>query len=453
MNTVLEFASLFNVSGVGLVLLVSWLVLRRYPATFFRHWILAYGSIFVFLGLELVVSLVGRSWPVSLLEVVAMTSTVWFQAQTALHFREQRLPTVGYGLVVGFNLLLTGALLAAGLPFQQAALLPALGMAFGTLWLGVIMMRGRGLSDDVGLNWLGLPLVLMGLLPFFYPLILGTPHAWVGYWAGGLLNTLVGAGMIVYLLENTAIRLRQTNRELRKLDEMKTSFLATVSHELRTPLTAIKGAASMLATPEGAAVAPKLVPLVLNNATRLEGLITDLLDATSIEAGRMRYHRREADLGRLVAEVAAASALQFEGRKLAFSTRLPEAPLPALVDGVRIHQVVTNLLTNAAKFTDPGGRVTLTLRREGDEAVLEVADTGIGIPAEHREKVFDKVYQVEGGDTRRANGSGLGLSIVKAIVEEGHSGKLELESAPGAGTTVRVRLALAEQAEKTLTHS
>lgn len=453
MNSVLQFASLFNVSGVGLVLLVSWLVLRRYPTTFFRYWILAYGAIFIFLGLELIASLIGRSWLLSLLEVVAMTSAVWFEAQTALHFREQRLPTVGYGLALAFNVLLSGALLASGLPFQQAALLPALGMAGGTLWLGSLMLRGRGLSDDVGLNWLGMPLVLMGLLPFFFPLIVATPHAWVGYWAGGLLNTLVGVGMVVYLLENTASRLRQTNRELRHLDEMKTSFLATVSHELRTPLTAIKGAASMLASPEGATVAPRLVPLVLNNATRLEGLIADLLDATSIEAGRMRYHRRPTDLGRLVAEVAAASALQLEGRKLTFSTRLPEAPLPALVDAVRIHQVVTNLLTNAAKFTDPGGRVTLTLRQEGDEAVLEVADTGIGIPPEHREKVFDKFYQVEGGDTRRANGSGLGLSIVKAIVEEGHGGALELESTPGAGTTFRVRLALAEQPEKTLTHS
>ncbi|MFP5501825.1 MAG: sensor histidine kinase [Candidatus Sericytochromatia bacterium] len=453
MISILQLAALFNSAGVGIVLLVSLLVVRPYIATFFRPWLFAYGSIFFFLVGEVAASFAGRPWPLALYEVVAMSSAVWFLGQTVLHFRGQRLPHVLYGIWLGGNVALSAFLLGRGLPFEAAALVPELGLAAGLIWLGVTVMRSRLDEPREGLNWLGLPLIVTGLLPFTFPLVIGTPIAWIGFLIAGLCNVLIGIGMVVYLLENTASRLRQTNRELRKLDEMKTSFLATVSHELRTPLTAIKGAASVLASPEGAAVAPRLLPLVLNNAMRLEGLITDLLDATSIEAGRMRYQRQPADLGRLVSEVAAASAPQIEGRKLAFSTRVPETPIPVLVDAGRIHQVVTNLLTNAAKFTDPGGSVSLTVRQEGGEAVLEVADTGIGIPAEHREKVFDKFYQVDGGDTRRANGSGLGLSIVQAIVEEGHGGKLELESAPGVGTTFRVRLALAEEAEKTLTNS
>ncbi|TAJ99551.1 MAG: sensor histidine kinase [Chloroflexota bacterium] len=243
----------------------------------------------------------------------------------------------------------------------------------------------------------------------------------------------------------------------------KSQFLSNVSHELRTPLTSVIGFAKLVrkrldevvfpVVPAAAVNAdPKLeramrqvgdnLGIMVAEGERLTTLINDVLDLAKIEAGRLEWRDGPVDVGEILERATAATAALFEQTGLELVVDI-EAGLPATRgDRDRLIQVAINLLSNAVKFT-PSGSVTISARRSGDEIVVAVADTGIGIAAEDHDRVWEQFGQAGDTLTDKPRGTGLGLPISRQIVEH-HGGRMWLESAPGAGSTFRFSLPIRE---------
>lgn len=227
----------------------------------------------------------------------------------------------------------------------------------------------------------------------------------------------------------------------RELDEIKTRFFANVSHELRTPLTLILSPlARRLATSDLSAAQRREDEMMLRNARILYRHVSDLLDAAKLESGRMGLNYARLDLGGL----ARAMASQFESlareRTIDFRCDAPDA-VEGEADGEKVQRILLNLLSNAFKFTPEGGQIGMAVHRQGEEAVIEVRDNGLGVPADLREVVFERFRQVEGGAQRRFGGTGLGLAIVKEFAEL-HGGRASAAETPGGGALFTVRLPL-----------
>lgn len=232
-------------------------------------------------------------------------------------------------------------------------------------------------------------------------------------------------------------------RALRVKDE----FVASVSHELRTPLTSIMGYVDLLRErpdlpPEQAAH----LEVVARNSDRLRRLVSDLLHTAQIDDGPLRVTRTRTDLSEIVRESVRAAEPAAAAAGLRLDLAAP-AVLTVMVDPQRMAQVVDNLVSNAIKYTPPGGHVQVCLAVDGSRVELEVADTGIGIEAQDRERLFTRFFRAKDAEERSIQGVGLGLSIAKSIVE-GHGGRIEVESKVGSGTVFRVRLPLEVEADQ-----
>ena len=234
--------------------------------------------------------------------------------------------------------------------------------------------------------------------------------------------------------------------ERAKLEQLKTEFVATASHELRSPLTSIKGFVELLSRSEGLDERQReFVDVILLSTNRLVDLVNDLLDVTRIEAGQIEIHPRSTDVVEAVREVTTLIGPRIADKSQTLEQHLPRVLPPALADPARLRQIITNLLTNAHLYTQPGGQITVALEAEENAIALRVADTGRGMTPEEQEHVFDRFYR--GADGRTSPGTGLGLSIVKSLVDL-HGGTIELDSRPGEGSlfTIRVpRLPVADQ--------
>jgi len=232
----------------------------------------------------------------------------------------------------------------------------------------------------------------------------------------------------------------------KKVERMKSEFVATVSHELRTPLTSIRASLSMLADGMAGELPPDVAQLVAvanDSSERLVRMVNDVLDLQKIEAGGMQFERR-AQLLLPVAEHALDSMQGYaaqHGVQLRLACDEAARDLAAAIDRDRLVQVLTNLLSNAVKFSPRAGTVTLELARHEENARLSVRDQGQGIPPEFQARVFQRFAQADGADTRQKGGTGLGLSITKSLVEE-HGGRIGFETVAGAGTTFIVDLPL-----------
>ncbi|MGH9055778.1 MAG: sensor histidine kinase [Acidimicrobiales bacterium] len=260
----------------------------------------------------------------------------------------------------------------------------------------------------------------------------------VVYWAAAIHRGGCRTGTVVAFRDITvqvaAGEARRANERLRE------EFVALVSHELRTPLTAIVGYLEILLD-EAGSLAPdhaRFLATVDRNAKRLLGLVGDLLETAHIDSGRLTVELEETDLTEIVSAAvesaqpraqAAGVSLQLCGRK----------SVQVVADAGRIGQVVDNLLTNAIKFTPAGGRVHLSLRDSEGRAVIEVADTGIGIPGAEQEQLFLRFFRATTATERGIPGIGLGLAIVKSIVEA-HRGTISFSSSEASGTTFRIEL-------------
>ncbi|MGN6759361.1 MAG: response regulator [Thermomicrobiales bacterium] len=259
-----------------------------------------------------------------------------------------------------------------------------------------------------------------------------------------LFSTPVHAAPGVYL--GRLYVLRDITRE-REVDRMKSEFVSLVSHELRTPLTSIKGFVDLLLDGEVGEVSEEqreFLEIVRNNADRLVALINDLLDVSRIESGRVELRRLPLDLARLVHAAAGALRLQIEAKQQTLTLAVP-ATLPRVsADPDRLTQILTNLLSNAYKYTPPGGAIRLGATASGGMVRVEITDTGVGMTPEEQAQVFTRFFRAQNRATQEAGGTGLGLVITRSLVEM-HGGEISLTSAPGTGSTFRFTLPVAEE--------
>jgi PAS domain S-box-containing protein len=241
--------------------------------------------------------------------------------------------------------------------------------------------------------------------------------------------------------------LETANAELRDADRRKDDFLALLGHELRNPLAPIRNAAYILEHADpGGEQAERARGVLRRQSEHLTRLVDDLLDVTRITRGKIALQRTRVDLRDAVARVAEDVRARLADRGVTFRTALPDAELWADADATRVNQALTNLLHNAAKFTRRGDEVTLSLRAVGDMAEIRVRDTGAGIEPGLLPRVFEPFVQGDRTLARTEGGLGLGLALVKAVVEL-HGGEVRAESAGvGKGAEFVLRLPLAERA-------
>jgi CheY-like chemotaxis protein/signal transduction histidine kinase len=209
----------------------------------------------------------------------------------------------------------------------------------------------------------------------------------------------------------------ERSRQLEEAARLKSDFLANFSHEIRTPLNGILGYCELLLREEGARLTPhgrRDLNVIKTNARTLLALINDILDLSKIEAGRLEVVRERVDFSGLVDECVATVREMVRGKDVMVGAELDPRTATVISDSLKLRQVLLNLLSNAAKFTD-SGEVQVTAHVEGTTLVFSVEDTGVGIPAEHVEHVFEKFRQLDGSATRKVGGTGLGLAIVREV--------------------------------------
>ena len=231
----------------------------------------------------------------------------------------------------------------------------------------------------------------------------------------------------------------------RRAERAKDEFIALASHELRTPLTSIVGYLEILDEEDVGPLAPeqrRVVGVIDRNAKRLMRLVDDLLVVARSDVGRLGIVAEDLNLAEVARECVQGARPAALERGLAFGARVEAPALPVRADRARLAQVIDNLIANALKFTPPGGQVQVAVRADGEAAIVEVADTGIGIPRLEQARLFERFYRTTQAIAAAAPGSGLGLAISKMIVEA-HGGRIEVESEEGAGATFRMVLPLA----------
>ena len=231
--------------------------------------------------------------------------------------------------------------------------------------------------------------------------------------------------------------LEKANRELKKLDQLKSDFIASVSHDLRTPLNSVREGVALVLD---GVVDPakengrKVLEIAKRNAERLTHMINDLLDFSKLEAGKMRLHIEPCDIQVLIDEVI-ASLKNLADKKQVKLKFQPVDDFPKVhCDADRMIQVFTNLVGNAIKFTPEKGTVTIQTEVVPDRQIrIVVSDTGVGIAKENLERIFERFEQVKGASPKEEKGTGLGLSICQEFVKL-HNGKIWAESEPGQGS-------------------
>lgn len=251
--------------------------------------------------------------------------------------------------------------------------------------------------------------------------------------------------------------LRQEHERTKAAYVVKSQFLSTVSHELRTPLTSIKGSLDLL---NSGAICPipekmqSLLNMADKNSARLSNLIDDVLDLQKIESGEMYYHKEVLSVQDLVSEAVASNMGYATAHNVTLAEDIPSGNDPILIDGdeTRLLQVLANMISNAAKFSNAGGVVTVGCESVGDKVRIFVKDTGCGIPEGSKGKVFGRFSQLDSSDQRRAAGSGLGMNISKEIVEH-HNGKIDYDSELGQGTTFFIELKALDNEESVVRQS
>lgn len=231
---------------------------------------------------------------------------------------------------------------------------------------------------------------------------------------------------------------------LQEVDRLKNEFFALVSHELRTPLTSIVGYVDLMRTEQAGEInerQARYLGVVDRNANRLMRLVGDLLFVAQVEAGTLSLERGDVDLGRLAAEAVEAARPHADGKGVLLTLDAQPIELHG-ADRDRLGQLLDNLLTNALKFTDEGGRIDVRVREVDGVAQIEVGDSGVGIEAQEIDHLFERFYRTQAATEAVVQGVGLGLSICKAIADA-HDGSITVTSELGKGTTFRVELPIA----------
>jgi signal transduction histidine kinase/CheY-like chemotaxis protein len=243
-------------------------------------------------------------------------------------------------------------------------------------------------------------------------------------------------------LRRKNFELEQQNRSIQEANRLKSEFVSMVSHELRTPLTSIQGYLALVLQGESGELTAEqreFLTVVQNNTDRLLALINDLLDLARMEAGRIELHCVALDLARLIQDAARALRPLIEAKQQQLTLDLPPALPPVWADATRVAQVVTNLISNAHKYTPAGGTIRVAARAADSSVRVEVRDTGIGLSEEEQAQCFTKFFRAKDRRAQEAGGTGLGLAISRSLVEL-HGGEITVSSAPGQGSTFAVTL-------------
>jgi len=225
--------------------------------------------------------------------------------------------------------------------------------------------------------------------------------------------------------------------EEREIDRAKTEFVSLVSHELRTPLTSIKGYVDLLLEGDVGEIGEEqreFLEIVKNNADRLISLISDMLDISRIEAGRVELEMRPCDIRTIIDDTALSLRTQFIAKQQRLHISAARNLPPVCGDAGRLIQIMTNLLSNASKYTPDHGEIVCDAQVDGTNVRVNVRDNGIGLSAEEQSKLFTKFFRARNRLTRDIAGSGLGLAIVRSLVQL-LGGDISVESAPGQGST------------------
>ena len=246
-------------------------------------------------------------------------------------------------------------------------------------------------------------------------------------------------GELAESLNTMADELQQKMENLKQLDRVRTDFVANVSHELKTPLTLIKG---YIETLQSKAIndkekTDKFISIIKEHSDRLGYTIDDLLSLSELELSKDCVNRTKLDLKEVIDEISLGFGQALAEKKHSLTVRTQGDDFSIQADRNKIEQVFVNLIDNSIKYTKESGRIEVLLRDEGQTVCVTVQDNGIGIPKEHRDRVFERFYRVDKARSRELGGTGLGLSIVKHIVLA-HNGKIAIESEPNRGTKVSV---------------
>lgn len=239
----------------------------------------------------------------------------------------------------------------------------------------------------------------------------------------------------------------------KKVERLKSEFVATVSHELRTPLTSVRGALGLLANGvagELSKKAKKLIGIAHDNSMRLINLVNDIMDIEKLELNQARVQLARTDLRGLLKEALVHNQSYTEAYSVHLALNddaLPDAVMVD-VDSMRLHQVLSNLIANAVKFSEPEDTVEISAKVQTQDVRVQIRDHGPGVAEDFRDRIFQKFAQADGSDSRSAGGTGLGLSICKGLVEQ-MNGTIDYDSVPGEGSTFYFTLPLAEEPQET----
>src|SRR5438067_6410779 len=237
---------------------------------------------------------------------------------------------------------------------------------------------------------------------------------------------------------------KRAEQALRECARRKDEFLATLAHELRNPLAPLTSAIQLIAAaPEQTDQVQKLVGMMSQQLDQLVRLINDLVDIPRITGGKLQLQCEPTNVTEFIQAAIDHSRPLIEASQHSFHVALPSEATAVHGDKVRLAQIVSNLLINAAKYTPPGGRIDLTVSRDGNDLLIAIRDSGIGIAPEMQARIFDLFAQVDSSTTRSQGGLGIGLSIVKTLVEL-HGGSIRAASeGAGRGSAFTVRLPVA----------
>jgi len=231
----------------------------------------------------------------------------------------------------------------------------------------------------------------------------------------------------------------------REVDRMKSNLASMVTHELRSPLASINGFVDLLLMEDTAANLTKeqreFLTIIQQETQQMLSLTSDLLDLSHLESGTFKWSRESFNLNHLIEQLTSSFQLHWETRRQTFTSHLPvQAPI-VLGDANRVRQILTNLLSNAHKYTPDGGSIDLSVNSVGSMASTAIADTGIGLSQEEQACLFTRFYRAHNPMTKTIDGTGLGLAITRMLVEM-QGGQIYVDSTPNLGSTFRFTLPL-----------
>ncbi|MBN2266569.1 MAG: hypothetical protein JW775_12225, partial [Candidatus Aminicenantes bacterium] len=243
-------------------------------------------------------------------------------------------------------------------------------------------------------------------------------------------------------LEETTEQLKESNLKLKSLDELKTQFFANINHELRTPLTLLLAPLKAVLEGRMGKLSPTLkdtLETMQRNGYKLLKLINNLLDLSKLEEGKMRLKVKPVNLVEFISPLLASVKPMADQKHIRLYFQHPPHPVELVLDVDQFEKVVFNLLSNALKFTNKGGKITIYIEERDDTAVMTVEDTGIGIPPQMLDSIFDRFSQVDGSKSRAQEGTGIGLALAREIVLV-HQGRIHAESELGKGSRFIVEM-------------